>query len=132
MNHNEKIEHATIEGRGGIEATIRRAPIHLRETINCRRVARGLDPVLARMEAAPQAAEPRGTGVWVERRGRLVDVKTRQPIATRLSPTTTSSSSTFTHLLRYCARPPFALERLSVTRDASGRIARVRYVLPRH
>jgi hypothetical protein len=29
-------------------------------------------------------------------------------------------------------RPPFALERLSVTRDASGRIARVRYVLPRH
>ena len=36
------------------------------------------------------------------------------------------------HLLRYCARPPFALERLSVTRDASGRIARVRYVLARH
>jgi hypothetical protein len=36
------------------------------------------------------------------------------------------------HLLRYCARPPFALERLSVTRDGSGRIARVRYVLPRH
>ncbi len=36
------------------------------------------------------------------------------------------------HLLRYCSRPPFALERLSVTRDASGRIARVRYVLPRH
>jgi hypothetical protein len=25
------------------------------------------------------------------------------------------------HLLRYCARPPFALERLSVTRDASAR-----------
>ncbi len=36
------------------------------------------------------------------------------------------------HLLRYCARPPFALERLSVTRDGSGRIARVRYMLPRH
>ena len=36
------------------------------------------------------------------------------------------------HLLRYCARPPFAIERLSVTRDASGHIARVRYVLPRH
>ena len=36
------------------------------------------------------------------------------------------------HLLRYCARPPFALDRLSVTRDASGRIAKVRYVLPRH
>jgi hypothetical protein len=28
------------------------------------------------------------------------------------------------HLLRYCARPPFALERLSVIRDASGRITR--------
>jgi hypothetical protein len=24
------------------------------------------------------------------------------------------------HLLRYCARPPFALERLSVIRDAGG------------
>ena len=36
------------------------------------------------------------------------------------------------HLLRYCARPPFALERLSVNRGADGRIARVRYVLPRH
>ena len=32
------------------------------------------------------------------------------------------------HLLRYCARPPFALERLSVTRDASGRASKVRYV----
>ena len=40
--------------------------------------------------------------------------------------------SSLEHLLRYCARPPFALERLSVTRDASGRIARVRYVLPPH
>ncbi|MBM4023772.1 MAG: transposase, partial [Planctomycetes bacterium] len=36
------------------------------------------------------------------------------------------------HLLRYCARPPFALERLSVIRGADGRITKVRYVLPRH
>ena len=36
------------------------------------------------------------------------------------------------HLLRYCARPPFALHRLSVIRGEDGRIARVRYVLPRH
>jgi hypothetical protein len=36
------------------------------------------------------------------------------------------------HLLRYCARPPFALERLSVRRGEDGRIARVRSVLPRH
>jgi hypothetical protein len=35
------------------------------------------------------------------------------------------------HLLRYCARPPFALERLSVILGEDGRIARVRYVLPR-
>ena len=36
------------------------------------------------------------------------------------------------YLLRYCVRPPCALERLSVTRDASGRATKVRYVLPRH
>jgi hypothetical protein len=36
------------------------------------------------------------------------------------------------HLLRYCARPPFAVERLSVMRGEDGRIACVRYVLPRH
>jgi len=35
-------------------------------------------------------------------------------------------------LLLYCARPPFAIERLSVTHDASGRATKVRYVLPRH
>ena len=36
------------------------------------------------------------------------------------------------HLLRYCARPPFALERLSVIRDEDGRATKVRYVMPRH
>jgi hypothetical protein len=36
------------------------------------------------------------------------------------------------HLLRYCARPPFALERLSVTRGPDGRATSVRYALPRH
>ncbi len=36
------------------------------------------------------------------------------------------------HLLRYCAQPPFALERLSVIRGPDGRATRVRYVLPRH
>ena len=36
------------------------------------------------------------------------------------------------HLLRYCARPPFALERISVIRGPDVRIARIRYVLPRH
>ena len=36
------------------------------------------------------------------------------------------------HLLRYSARPPFALERLSVIRGPADRITQVRYVLPRH
>ena len=36
------------------------------------------------------------------------------------------------HLLRYCARPPFALERLSMIRGPAGGVAKVRYVLPRH
>lgn len=34
-------------------------------------------------------------------------------------------------MLRYCARPPFALERLSVIRGPDGRVAKVRSVLPR-
>jgi hypothetical protein len=33
------------------------------------------------------------------------------------------------HVLRYCTRLPFALERLSVIRDADGRISRVRTAL---
>ena len=36
------------------------------------------------------------------------------------------------HLLRYCARPPFALERLSLIRVSKDRIAKVRDALPRH
>ena len=36
------------------------------------------------------------------------------------------------HLLRYCVRPPFALERRSVIRDPDGRITWGRYVPPRH
>jgi hypothetical protein len=36
------------------------------------------------------------------------------------------------HVRRYCARPPFALERLSVIRGPDGRVAKVRSVLPWH
>jgi len=36
------------------------------------------------------------------------------------------------HLLRYCARPPFALEQPFVIRGEDGRIARVRSLLPQH
>ena len=38
----------------------------------------------------------------------------------------------FFAFMRYCARPRFALERLSVIRGADARITRVRYVLPRN
>jgi hypothetical protein len=36
------------------------------------------------------------------------------------------------HLLRYCARPAFALERLAVLPGRDGRPERIRYSLPRH
>jgi len=36
------------------------------------------------------------------------------------------------HLLRYCARPAFALERLSVVPGTGDQPERVRYTLPRH
>jgi hypothetical protein len=36
------------------------------------------------------------------------------------------------HLLRYCARPAFAIDRLSVVSGAGHRPERVRYILPRH
>ena len=44
------------------------------------------------------------------------------------SPSGRSSST----VLRYCARPPFTIDRLSVSRGPDGRISHVRYVLPRH
>jgi hypothetical protein len=36
------------------------------------------------------------------------------------------------HLVRYCARPAFALERLSLLEARDGRPERIRYALPRH
>ena len=66
--------------------------------------------------------------VW-ENSGVSIDASVRIAFIDRDVP---SYFQSLEHLLRYCARPPFAIERLFVTRDASGRIARVRYVLPRH
>lgn len=43
-----------------------------------------------------------------------------------------SYSQSLERLLRYCARPPFALDRLSVIRGSDGRITGVPSVLPRH
>jgi hypothetical protein len=64
-----------------------------------------------------------------ENSGFSVDASVRITLIDRDVP---SYFQSLEHLLRYCARPPFALERLSVMRGEDGRIARVRYVLPRH
>jgi hypothetical protein len=80
---------------------------------------------LARLLDAAAAADMLA---W-ENTGFSVDASVRITLIDRDVP---SYFQSLEHLLRYCARPPFALERLSVNRDASGRIARIRYVLPRH
>jgi hypothetical protein len=64
-----------------------------------------------------------------ENSGFSVDASVRITLLDRDVP---SYFQSLEHLLRYCARPPFALERLSVIRAPDGRITRVRYVLPRH
>ncbi len=64
-----------------------------------------------------------------ENSGFSVDASVRITLVDRNVP---SYFQSLEHLLRYCARPPFALERLSVIRGPYGRIARIRYVLHRH
>ena len=64
-----------------------------------------------------------------ENSGFSVDASVRITLIDRDVP---SYFKSLEHLLRYCARPPFALERLSVRSGEDGRITRVRYVLPRH
>ena len=88
-----------------------------------RRVIRWLKRT--RLLDAEAAADMLG---W-EHSGFSIDASVRIALSDRDVP---SYFRSLEHLLRYCARPPFALERLSVTRDASGRATKVRYVLPRH
>jgi len=64
-----------------------------------------------------------------ENSGFSVDASVRITLLDRDVP---SYFQSLEHLLRYCARPPFALERLSVIRAPDGPITQVRYVLPRH
>jgi hypothetical protein len=71
----------------------------------------------------------RSSGLAWENSGFSVDASVRIMLLDRDVP---SYFQSLEHLLRYCARPPFALERLSVRRGADGRIATVRYLLPRH
>ena len=64
-----------------------------------------------------------------ENSGFSIDASVRIALVDRDVP---SYFKSLEHLLRSCARPPFALERLSVTRGPDGRIARIRYMLQRH
>ena len=80
---------------------------------------------LARLLDAAAAADMLA---WVNS-GFSVDANVRITLIDRDVP---SYFRSLEHLLRYCARPPFALERLSVLRGPDGRIARIRSVLPRH
>ena len=64
-----------------------------------------------------------------ENSGVSVDASVRITLIDRDVP---SYFQSLEYLLRYRARPPFALERLSVRRGEDGRISRVRYVLLRH
>ena len=81
-----------------------------------------------RMQRLLDAAAAADMLAW-ENSGFSVDASVRITLIDRDVP---SYFRSLEHLLRYCARPPFALERLSVTRGPDGRIARIRYVLPRH
>jgi hypothetical protein len=64
-----------------------------------------------------------------ENSGFSIDASVRITLIDRDVP---SSFQSLEHLLRYCARPPFALDRASVIGGPNGRITRIRYVLPRH
>ena len=81
-----------------------------------------------RMQRLLDAAAAADMLAW-QNSGFSVDASVRITLVDRDVP---SYFRSLEHLLRYCARPPFALERLSVTRGPDGRIARIRYVLPRH
>ena len=81
-----------------------------------------------RMQRLLDAAAAADMLAW-ENTGFSIDASVRITLVDRDVP---SFFQSLEHLLRYCARPPFALERLSVTRGPDGRIARIRYVLPRH
>ena len=81
-----------------------------------------------RMQRLLDSAAAADMLAW-ENSGFSVDASVRISLIDRDVP---SYFQSLEHLLRYCARPPFALERLSVSRGADGQIARIRYVLPRH
>ncbi len=64
-----------------------------------------------------------------EKSGFSVDASVRVALVDRDVP---SYFRSLEHLLRYCARPAFALERLSLLPRGNGGPERIRYSLPRH
>ncbi len=74
-------------------------------------------------------ADAAGDMLARENSGFSVDASVRITLINRDVP---SYFQSLEHLLRYCARLPFALERLFVIRGPDGRITRIHYLLPRH
>jgi hypothetical protein len=66
--------------------------------------------------------------IW-QHSGFSVDASVRISLADRDVP---GYFQSLEHLLRYCARPAFALDRLSVVPGTGNSPERVRYILPRH
>jgi len=64
-----------------------------------------------------------------ENSGFSVDASVRVALVDRDVP---SYCRSLEHLLRYCARPAFALERFSLLPRGNGGPERIRYSLPRH
>ena len=93
---------------------------------------RANEPTLGQLQQRWNASPPVHSlfgGPVAPNGGSSVDASVRITLLDRDVP---SYFQVLEHLLRYCARPPVALERLSVIRDADGRITKVRSVLPRH
>jgi hypothetical protein len=88
-----------------------------------------VERLLCTAAGSTRAADAAAAMLRWENSGFSVDASVRITLIDRDVP---SYFQSLEHLLRYCARPPFALERLSVIRGEDSRIARVRYVLPRH
>jgi hypothetical protein len=94
----------------------------LTERVRCRVIRWLSRSCLFAADAAADMLTRENSGFWVNASVRIALIDRDVP----------SYHKSLEHLLRYCARPPFALERLSVIRGEDGRISRVRYVLPRH
>ncbi|NBP87972.1 MAG: hypothetical protein EBU59_05575 [Planctomycetia bacterium] len=98
-------------------------PVHHGDVVNRQRLKRaGLEPGAEFSEAAADML------IW-QHSGFSVDASVPISLADRDVP---GYFQSLEHLLRYCARLAFALDRLSVVVGTGNRTERVRYTLPRH